>query len=179
MSGYSQRHASKYSMMRKEEVDIQSFLKHSLCIDTKNLAILSSTSRQSPQSEIHDFNTLLLRAMFLSKIKVVMADKFYDSAKIRQYAEKYEIKPLIPYRAYNDFVALANLGFDVDTYHQRVGVEIVYSTIKRKFGEVVYGKDLTMQQKEAKLIDIVYNVYRYVENYLIWLEDFYRLVAKQ
>lgn len=55
--------------------------------------------------------------------------------------------------------------FNQRLYHRRSMVETVFSLMKRKFGSSVNSRLQPMQNKEAALLAIVYNVYRYVNTH--------------
>lgn len=57
-------------------------------------------------------------------------------------------------------------NFPASDYHQRSKIETINSVQKRKFGDELRSKLLRMQRKEMKVIDIVYNIHRYI-NYLL------------
>jgi hypothetical protein len=53
-------------------------------------------------------------------------------------------------------------SFPYDIYHQRSKVETVNSVEKRKFGDELRSKLLRMQRREMKVVDVVYNIHRYL-----------------
>ncbi len=57
-------------------------------------------------------------------------------------------------------------NFPYDIYHQRSKVETVNSVQKRKFGDELHSRLLKMQRREMKVIDVVYNIHRYI-NYFV------------
>ena len=46
--------------------------------------------------------------------------------------------------------------------HQRSKVETINSVEKRKFGDELRSKLLKMQRREMKVVDVVYNIHRYL-----------------
>jgi len=166
-TGYAQRHASTYYTKRVELR--KTFLKHNICIDTTAQCIITSTSTNSRHHESLDFPVLLSRTNRIVKPKYVVADKGYDSVKNREFAKLLKITPVIPYREANEVLALANFSIDKSVYHQRSKVETVNSVMKKKFDDTIHSKNFGNQKKEAKILDIVYNLYRYVKISTIYL----------
>jgi len=160
-SGYTQRHASRYYTKRCELR--KTYLKNSICIDTKNQIIM--TSRQS-NGNSHDtlfFPSLLTRSSFLFPISNVVADKAYDSSKNRNFANSLWITPVIPYKECTKIIPASNRKLNKRIYHRRSLVETVFSVIKRKFDDTVHSTRFDNQKKEAKILDIVYNLYKYAQ----------------
>jgi len=64
--------------------------------------------------------------------------------------------------------------FDEKKYHRRSLVETVFSVEKRVFGDVNYSRSNRLRNKESKLRNICYNIYRYVRFFTLEiLKDFY------
>ncbi|RLF83234.1 hypothetical protein DRN41_07965 [Thermococci archaeon] len=64
--------------------------------------------------------------------------------------------------------------FDEKKYHRRSLVETVFSVEKRVFGDVNYSRGNRLRNKESKLRNICYNIYRYVRFFTLEiLKDFY------
>ena len=56
--------------------------------------------------------------------------------------------------------------FPKEIYNQRPKVETVTSVEKRKLGDELRSKLLKMQRREMKVIDVVYNIHRYLSYYV-------------
>ena len=65
-------------------------------------------------------------------------------------------------------------GLDYDKYHQRSIVETVISVEKRVFGDCNTSRSDRLRNKECKLRDVCYNVYRYCKLFMLELKGFYR-----
>ncbi len=57
------------------------------------------------------------------------------------------------------------MNFPLDVYHQRSKIETVNSVEKRKFGDRLRGRLLKTQRREMKVVDVVYNIHRYINYY--------------
>ena len=64
--------------------------------------------------------------------------------------------------------------FPKKEYDRRPIVETINSVEKRKFGDELRSKLLKTQRREMKVIDIVYNIHRYINYVVSAFEDFYR-----
>lgn len=100
--------------------------------------------------------------------KVVVADKGFDSVKNREFAKSMSIKPVIPYKEFDELLALMN-KYISKIYHRRSLVETVFSVIKRKFGDYTYSRNYANVRKEMLLTAVAYNFY--VET-RYWLLEF-------
>lgn len=56
--------------------------------------------------------------------------------------------------------------FPQEKYNRRPLVETVNSVEKRKFGDDLGSKLLKTQRREMKVVDVVYNIHRYI-NYVV------------
>jgi len=65
-------------------------------------------------------------------------------------------------------------NFPKERYNRRSIVETINSVEKRKFGDERRSRLLKTQRREMKVIDIVYNIHRYINYVVSVLEDFYR-----
>jgi transposase len=170
-SGLTQRHASRYYTRRCKLR--KTFLKHNISVDTSTQCIITTIQNGENRHDTLFFPLLLLKARRLTLVSNVVADKGYDSAKNRKLAGFLGIKPVIPYKEVTQFVKESNRRVNKRIYHQRSKVETVFSVIKRKFDDTVHSKKVYTQKKEARLLDIVYNVYRYCITVLFFIEVFY------
>jgi hypothetical protein len=106
-------------------------------------------------------------------------DKAYDSEEIRKVVvEEMRAACMIPLKrgAKSRTYRLATCEeFDEELYHRRNLVETVFSVEKRVFGDVNYSRSDRMRNKESKLRNVCYNIYRYCRRVmLIVVKGFYR-----
>ena len=65
--------------------------------------------------------------------------------------------------------------FDEELYHRRALVETVFSVEKRVFGDVNHSRSDRLRNKESKLRNVCYNVYRYVKVVVVMVvKGFYK-----
>ena len=65
--------------------------------------------------------------------------------------------------------------FDEELYHRRNLVETVFSVVKRVFGDVNHSRSDRLWNKESKLRNVCYNVYRHVKVVIVVVvRGFYR-----
>jgi transposase len=171
-TGLTQRYASWYYTKRCEIR--KSYLKHNICIDVKSQCIITTIQSSGNRHDTLFFPLLLLKSRRLTSVSNIVADKGYDSSKNRKLAAFLGIKPVIPYKEVTGIVKESNRRINKRIYHQRSKVETVFSVIKRKFDDTVHSKKVYTQKKEARLLDIVYNVYRYQKISSFFVEVFYK-----
>lgn len=76
--------------------------------------------------------------------------------------------------------------FNEDEYHRRSLAETVISVEKRVLDDVNYGRKDRMRNKESKLRNICYNIYKYAMIFILEtrfyfteiIEDFYKVVCR-
>jgi hypothetical protein len=65
--------------------------------------------------------------------------------------------------------------FNEEEYHRRSLAETIISVEKRVLGDVNYGRKDRMRNKESKLRNICYNIYKYTMIFILEIiEDFYK-----
>lgn len=106
-------------------------------------------------------------------------DKAYDSEEIRRVVlEEVCVACIIPLKrkAKNGVYRRASReAFDERRYHRRNLVETVFSVEKRVFGDVNHSRSDRLRNKESKLRNVCYNVYRYVKVVtIVAVKGFYR-----
>ena len=187
-TGFTSSYSSKYYVKRiNMESKSKHFLKSTIAIDVKNQLILAMKLRKSPSNDNKDFKPILKKVGKIAEIKMVLADKGYDSEDNLCFVKhKLNAKPIISIRGGNSsplksrnggklrkkmYLSLEKDPVVQKEYHQRSKVETVFSVIKRKFGDELYARSLTMRKKEAKLKHLVYNLYRKIIFFI--LEVFY------
>jgi hypothetical protein len=97
----------------------------------------------------------------------VLVDKAYDSEPIRKCINE-EVKAfdqiLLKKRAKKGHYRLNSISlFRHKVYSRRMNVESVIFVIKRRFNGINYSRNTTLQNKETKLKDVLYNVYRTIQ----------------
>ena len=175
-SGFSKTNASYYYTLKiNGEIPYKIYLKHSISVDLSKQAILSSISRNSPYHDNRDFKPLILKSNKLVVISIGTADKAFDSENNHKLLRKIGSDVQIPIKKGVKRGYYRNkMNFDENVYHQRSKVETVFSVIKRLFGYTLNSRKFLMQKKEVLLMDVTYNIHRYVKYSLFYIEDFYK-----
>ncbi len=174
-TGYRLHHASQHYEQRiGRKRNRKRFMKHILSIDSGSQAIIVSDSRRSCINDNITFRPILQKTKDIIDVDNATADKGYDSEENHRFAHKEicanSVIPLryeVPLRRTTGFYRRKlRRSFPYDIYHQRSKVETVNSVQKRKFGDELRSRLLKMQRRKMKVIDIVYNIHRYI-NYFV------------
>ncbi len=188
--GFSSNTSSRYYAMIKYRqsggVWRSSYIKNAASVDTESQAIVSVTPKKVHTSDYMDLIPLAKRSSRVVSIGTVVADRGYDSEENNRFV-RYGLKARNVIRVRTGTKCKkrngrlrkeAEASFDWETYSRRNVVEMVFSVIKRRFGDTLYSRSLRIQKKELKLMCIVYNLHRYVNNVncLIWRYVFYKAV---
>jgi IS5 family transposase len=145
---YSSKH---YEFVIKRKKPYQ---KMAIGIDTEKQKIQSVYTCHGHSHDTNSFVPLLKPLL----TKTVVADKGFDSIKNREFAKSIGIKPVIPYKEFDELLALMNKHIN-KVYHRRSLVETVFSVIKRKFGDYTYSRNYANLRKEMFLTAVTYNIY--------------------
>jgi transposase len=161
-TGFEDHNASKhYCKTVNIRYTKRKYVKLSIAIDTQTQLICSQKSRIAPANDNKDFIPLLKRIKERT-IKMVCADKGYDSKKNRFFVFKnLNAKPNIPKRKTTGQNYLTKM-YDDKTYHQRSKSETVFSVIKKLFGSWVRATRIMMQRIEISYKCLAYNLRRQV-----------------
>ena len=168
---HSSRHYEQRTGLRKR------FMKHVLSVDTNKIAVICSDGKRSYVNDNKTFKPIAKRTRRIVRLRNLTADKGFDAEENHRFAhEELDANSVIPPR--KDIPAYKTKGwyrkklrrhFPNEIYYQREKVETVNSVEKRKFGDELRSRLLKMQRREMKVIDIVYNIHRYLSYcLLIW-----------
>jgi transposase len=180
-TGFDELHASHYYEKRvNRDFNKRRFMKHSILVDTDFQAVITSCGKENGPHDILDFKPLLSAGSKIVKIRVITADKGYDSEESHRFSrEEIGAESIIPARCENSVWRMSGYyrkkmrrNFPVKKYHQRSKVETINSVEKRKFGQNLRSTKFEMRQKELKLIDIVYNIYRFNSKFYLLFVGF-------
>jgi len=169
-TGFDRMHASHHYAKRCK-IRMKS-MKTTLLIDTKNQCIVDlhcTTGRK------HD-SKIILPLTSRHRFRILCADKGYDDNKVREALQDRGIIPVIPFREMTPLHKALRNSIDMKLYHRRSLSETVNSSIKRKYGSVLYSKNWRSQFKELILKAVVYNIDRKLSIFLIgFLQSHYFL----
>jgi hypothetical protein len=177
-TGFSNDHASMYYCWRTGK-HRRSCTLSIVAIDANAQCIAAQYSKKWPGGENTFFMPLINRAAKRLSISAVVADKAYDCEANHEFVhQEIGAQCIVPVKRFKSgavhgyYRSQIAKGFDERLYHRRSLVETVFSVMKRKFGSSVNSRLLPMQNKEAALLAVVYNVYRYVNTHTEALFDY-------
>ena len=182
-TGNSSAYASKHyehRIRRKRK----NYSKNSIAIDTKTQVILAQKARIGPRHDSIDADALIRKGKKFKPIGFSL-DKGYDCERIHKIIrEELGADSQIPVRRgltkHGKYRKKLIFGLDQDKYHKREIVETVNSVEKKVFGEENRGRSDRIRNKETKLRNVCYNVYRRVvllsNGFVIVFEGFYKAI---
>lgn len=175
-TGFGLEHSSYYYVQRINMLSKKrKFMKHIMSVDTDKQAVICSISRKSYVNDNKLFKPIAKKTRNLTKIINLTADKGFDSEENHQYAnEELGANTIIPlrrntqkyWRTHGTYRKRLIRNFPEKLYHQREKIETVNFVEKARFGEALRSRLLRTQRKEMIIVDIVYNIYRYMNHYL-------------
>jgi len=169
-TGFSNTNPSHHYLKRckefKHEISVKNYTKTVFLADIKNNIILDVRTTSKHEHETTAFKPMVKR---LKKcLKLVLADKGYDSMSNRKTCWNNGIECHIPFRQWSESRhqefgipskrKLAEQKFDQTRYNQRALIESVNSAIKRTLGGFVRARTASQQQKIVTLKAITYNI---------------------
>lgn len=167
-TGHSSGNASKYYSKKDKgnKKKRKSFTKNQIASNYNTQLILTQSTYKGPRHDTKDIISLLKKVKKYNP-KLVCLDKAYDAEFIHEYIQlELKATSMIPLkkRAKNGKfrLGMATL-FNNILYHKRNIAETIFSVIKRLFSEKVYSKTQRLRNKEVKLKNVTYNIYRTVK----------------
>jgi IS5 family transposase len=143
------------------------WLKWLVVVDVDRQLLLSQMARQGPWNDCGNLPGLVEAASRQTRIGVVLADAEFDSERNHTYVrQQLRAKSIIPAKRgkktwrIHGVRAEMRHAFPRRQYARRALVETVFSTIKRKLSSRAPGRSLPMQQRQALLLGLTYNLYR-------------------
>lgn len=186
-TGFRQRHTSFYYAWRMKDglrqKKYRKYMKHSVSVDTDKQAIISSINVRSGPHDTRFFIPLAEKSNRIVHLMNVTADMGYDSEANHEFVrDVLGGMSIIPPRTATKFDSgtkgryrrLMGAHFPWRKYHQRSKIETVNYVEKRKFGDELRSRLLKMQRRELKMVDVVYNIHRYINYFLSALVGFLR-----
>jgi hypothetical protein len=143
------------------------WLKWVLVADLPRQLILAQMARPGPCNDEALLPQLLQQARRLTAIQCVLADAEFDSERNHQFIrQELAAMSVIPAKRgkttwhLHGIRAQMRADFPHHLYRQRAGVETLFSTTKRKLSARASGRSSTMQQHQALLLGVTFNLYR-------------------
>lgn len=178
-------HTSKYfesrqkSQRGREAHRTRKHTKMGVAIDVKRLLIVNTTASDGP---FPDWGRLRPLIKPLTGLSLVLADKAFDTVKNYDYVSRKGAFPLIAQREGKTKLGeLRRRVYDVferlrPLYGKRWHVEIVFSALKRRFGDRLCSRKARLVKKEVFLRAWVYNLNRELSIFTCFLmKVFYKL----
>ena len=160
-SGFTNDYADKYyAIIRRKER--KSYVKNHISIDVESRLILHFAAQRGPRYT--RFAIAAIRNIKKYNPKYILADRAYDTELIRKCInEEAKAEDQIPLksRAKNGHYRLKSKNtFQKEIYSRRNNVESIFSVIKRIFNGTNRSRSLQLSNKETKLKNTIYNIYR-------------------
>ena len=161
-SGFTNDYADKYyAIIRRKER--KSYVKNHISIDVDSRLILHYAAQRGPRFDTR-FALAAIRNIKKYKPKYILADRAYDTEPIRKCInEEAKAEDQIPLksRAKTGYYRLkSKKQFNQEIYSRRNNVESIFSVIKRIFNGTNRSRSLKLSNKETKLKNTIYNIYR-------------------
>ena len=161
-SGFTNDYADKYyAIIRRKER--KSYVKNHISIDVDTRLILHFAAQRGPRFDTR-FAIAAIRNIKKYNPKYILADRAYDTEPIRKCInEEAKAEDQIPLktRAKNGHYRLkSKKQFKQEIYSRRNNVESIFSVIKRIFNGTNRSRTLQLSNKETKLKNTIYNIYR-------------------
>jgi IS5 family transposase len=143
------------------------WLKWLVTVDVDRQLLLSQTARRGPWNDCGNLPSLVQAASRQTRIGLVLADAEFDSERNHTYIrQQLRAQSIIPAKRgkktwrIHGVRAEMRRAFPRRQYSRRALVETVFSTVKRKLSSRAPGRSLPMQQRQALLLGLTYNLYR-------------------
>jgi len=179
-TGFSNTNPSHHYIKRVDGVSVKNYTKTVFLADNKTKLILNIKTHSDHSNETLDFIPLV--SELVKSLKIVLADKGYDSMKNREVCWNNNIEVHIPLRdwpqtrfkygqkpRYSKQRRKALQVFKPQAYKRRSLIESVNSAIKRTLGSYVCSRRPDNQQKQVTLKAVAYNIERVGRTIKIWL----------
>lgn len=166
-TGFSNTNPSHHYCKRIHK-SVKNFTKTTFLTDNKTKLILNVKTVSDRTHDSKFFKPILKE--LTNSLKLVLADKGYDSKENRKYCWDNNIEVHIPFRQWSktrkqewNIPSKRMLGeklFDKTKYDQRSIIEAINSSIKRTLGSYVLARGSSQQQKQVTIKALTYNIER-------------------
>ena len=149
--------------INSEIIALDGSVKNHISIDVDSRLILHFAAQRGPRFDTR-FAIAAIRNIKRYNLKYILADRAYDTEPIRKCInEETKAEDQIPLktRAKNGYYRLKSKNkFNQEIYSRRNNVESIFSVIKRIFNGTNRSRSLQLSNKETKLKNTLYNIYR-------------------
>jgi len=166
-TGFSNTNPSHHYCKRIHK-EVKNYTKTTFLTDNKTKLILNVNSVSDHTHDSKFFKPMIKELK--NSLKLVLADKGYDSKENREYCFDNHIEVHIPFRHWSKTRKqewntpskrmLAEKKFDQTKYNQRSNIESINSAVKQTLGGFVRARNTSQQQKTVTLKALTYNIER-------------------
>jgi transposase len=166
-TGFSNTNPSHHYCKRIHK-EVKNYTKTTFLTDNKTKLILNIKTVSDRTHDSTFFKPMIKEIK--KSLKLVLADKGYDSQENRKYCLKNNIEVHIPFRHWSktrkqEFNIpskrmLSEKKFDQNKYNKRSTIEAINSAIKRTLGSYVLARGASQQQKQVTIKALTYNIER-------------------
>jgi hypothetical protein len=149
------------------------WLKWVVVVDLDQQFLLSQSARRGPWNDCANLPTMVEAASHHTRIGLVLADAEFDSERNHTYIRRrLGAQSVIPAKRGKKTWRLRGVraemrrAFPRRIYRRRALIESVFSSVKRKLSARAPGRLLPMQQRQALLLGLSFNLYRLRHRYL-------------
>ena len=143
------------------------WLKWLVVVDLDQKFVLSQLARRGPWNDCANLPAVVETASQQTPIGLVLADAEFDSERNHTYIrQKLGARSVIPAKRgkktwrVHGVRAEMRQAFPQEIYRRRALIESVFSSVKRKLSARAPGRSLHMQQRQALLLGLSFNLYR-------------------
>ncbi len=167
-SGFNLNNPSHYYCHRIDNVKVKGFIKAGLISDLDKQLVIGQVITDKQFNDASTFKPLLAQALNQGSVKIVTADKGYDSESNHEYAHAHGIQSIIPIRRKarrikGFYRKQMNKNFQKKIYNKRAITETIFSVIKRTLRSNLTSRQTKNQINELKTRIIAYNMQRIVK----------------
>ena len=149
------------------------WLKGVVVVDLDRQCVLAPRARRGPWNDGASLPAVVQTASEQTRIGLVLADAEFDSERNHTYIrQRLRARSVIPAKRgkktwrVQGVRAEMRRAFPHRLYRHRARVESVFSSVKRKLSARTPGRLLSMQQRQALLLGLSFNLYRLRHRYL-------------
>jgi len=165
-TGFSNTNPSHYYQKRINSKPVKNYTKTVFLTDINTKLILGITTNSNHTHETTQFKPMVKQLG--NCLKIILADKGYDSMSNRKFCWNQNINVHIPFRKWSESRRqefgtiskrkLQEKKFDKTLYNKRALIESVNSAIKQTLGGFVRARSASNQQKNVTIKAITYNI---------------------
>jgi hypothetical protein len=149
------------------------WLKWVVVVDLDRQCVLAQMARRGPWNDCASLPAVVQTACEQTRIGLVLADAEFDSERNHTYIrQRLSTRSVIPAKRGKETWRVQGVraemrrAFPRRLYRHRARIESVFSSVKRKLSARAPGRLLRMQQRQALLLGLSFNLYRLKHCYL-------------